>query len=766
MNQIAFDTVVGWCDGYERGHVRGWAWYPRQPHQTVMVQLVIGEQIVAEAAACVSRPDLKSAGIGHGRYAFAIPFTLPPHAPQALHVVVRAKDGPVLNGGELDILTSPEEQRLHAHRASRDHLEAVFGSLTSDTLTSPACFPVRPPMNFVLHCTAGTADVATKLGTADYSYLFVMRGFRAALRRLGTVHVVADPARQVDAIFAACRNRHEECFYLSFAPPHATMLDLACPTIPVIAWEFGTVPTQVWDDEPRHDWRRVLRQCGRAIAISGYAADVIARTMGPKFSVSGIPTPVWDRLSGLRARLAVGPCTRAPIALDGFIWDSRTAPFWLGMTLPPIPQRPTRQPVAPSLRDWRFSLAEAAAATQATAQAAAARLADEEAAGRAQDRAAAAEAASRALIHAEQMRREEADRPKTLRHHAGRTGRRALTWYRDVARDVLPPVLAKGMSVAGRLAWQTGAAVRPSAPPAMVAPPTPVAAPKPEPAPPSPEPAPPSPEPAPPSPAPAPRWHPAPEEPPLPEPALAVFDPDPYPQAEPTVPEERAVLTLDGVVFTAVLAPKDGRKNWQDILIAFVFAFRTTPDATLVFKMIGTNAAFWWWEFHDIVTRLPGFACRVVVLQGYLDDEMYQRLIGNTQFVTNASLAEGQCLPLVEFMSAGRPAVAPRHTAMTDYITPENAVIVDGDVEYCAWPHDPRNELVATRYRMNWCSLRDAFVRAHRIATTEPDRYDAMGEAAKASMQRYCSDDTVVAALEAMFCLRAPAAAPSGDMAA
>ena len=628
----------------------------------------------------------------------------------------------------------------------------VFGSLTSDVPPLSTRPPARSPVNFILHCTSGTTNVAAKLGTADYSYLFVMRGFRAVLRQLGTVHVVADPASEVDALYSSCRHRQEECFYLSFAPPHATTLGLACPTIPVLAWEFGTMPTEAWDDEPRHDWRRVLRQCGRAIAISDYAANVIARTMGPKFPVSGIPTPIWNRLSGLRARLAQSSRNSAPIALDGFIWDSRAASFWLGMTVPPIPQHPDRQPAAPSLRDWRLLLAKAGAAAQAEAQAAAARAADEEVARRAQAEA-AAEAASQAMTRAEQMRREEADRPKTLRHRARLMRRTALTWYRDVAREALPPVLAKSMSAAGRLAWQTRVALRSPARPAIAAvlDPAPAAL---------------APEPTPPSSATAPRWHSAPDQPPLPEPTLALFHPDPYPRAEPPLADERAVLALDGIVFTSVLAPKDGRKNWQDILTAFVFAFRTTQDATLVFKMIGADAAFWWWEFHDIVTRLPDFACRVVVLQGYLDDEMYQRLIGSTHFVVNASLAEGQCLPLVEFMSVGRPAIAPIHTAMADYITPDNAVIVHGDVEYCAWPHDPRNELVATRYRMDWSSLRNAFERAYTIVIAEPDRYAAMGEAAKATMQHYCGDDTVIAALEEMLCLRARAAAPVGAMAA
>jgi glycosyltransferase involved in cell wall biosynthesis len=251
-----------------------------------------------------------------------------------------------------------------------------------------------------------------------------------------------------------------------------------------------------------------------------------------------------------------------------------------------------------------------------------------------------------------------------------------------------------------------------------------------------------------------PPWLPETDLPPIDEPALAVFDPDPYPAQQAQPPADAPALHLDGIVFTAVLSPKDGRKNWQDILSAFVFAFKTTPDATLVFKMIGTDPGYWWWEFHDAASRLPAFTCRVVVLHGYLDDENYGKLITATHFVTNASLAEGQCLPLVEFMSASRPAIAPDHTAMSDYITPQNAFVVESDIEYCAWPHDPRNLLRTTRYRIHWPSLRDAFTQAYEVAKTDPDAYAAMGNAAAATMQTYCGDKSTIASLQQILCLQ------------
>jgi glycosyltransferase involved in cell wall biosynthesis len=215
-------------------------------------------------------------------------------------------------------------------------------------------------------------------------------------------------------------------------------------------------------------------------------------------------------------------------------------------------------------------------------------------------------------------------------------------------------------------------------------------------------------------------------------------------------------------VFTAVLAPRDGRKNWPDILTAFLAAFGKTPDATLVFKMIGPDPAFWWWEFNDIMSRYGAVACRVIVLQGFLDQARYEALIAASHWAVNASLGEGQCLPLMEFMSAGRPAIAPAHSAMADYISQDNAMIVGSDPEYCAWPHDTRNLLTTERHRIDWVSLRDAMMDAYRISRYDISKYRAMAGAAIESSRLFCSDDVVASRLAAFLGLDRPAAQPGG----
>jgi len=229
------------------------------------------------------------------------------------------------------------------------------------------------------------------------------------------------------------------------------------------------------------------------------------------------------------------------------------------------------------------------------------------------------------------------------------------------------------------------------------------------------------------------------------------------------VPEPSTVaapyrLHLDGIIYCSVFNTQDGRKNWHDMLCAFCIEFRDDPDVTLVFKLTHHDPSKAFEHVMGTIYRLSPFKCRVVLIQGYLDDADYEKLVGATSFTLNASAGEGQCLPLMEFMSAGKPAVAPWHPSLLDYMTAENSFRTATSLEISHWPHDRRHGFRARRHRLNVASLRQAYRDSFSMAKTDPARYLRMSEQANRDLRAHCSRDVIEGKLRDFLGLSGPPA--------
>lgn len=405
-------------------------------------------------------------------------------------------------------------------------------------------------MLIIIHSETNQHTITQNLGRSEYSYYFVLKEYRPVLERIGRVIEVADPLTQVDALYGECLARGEPCVFLSFSPPHRTPVDLACPTVPVFAWEFSTIPNEPFAGEPRNDWRSVLHACGAAVTHSSYTVAAVREAMSADYPISAIPAPVWDRFAA-RGMQAQDHCAAEPLRLTikGLVADSRQLDL-------------------------------------------------------------------------------NAFAPEHLRSGEG---------------------------------------------------------------------------------------------------------------IDFTAPVTEQTLSLEGVVYTSVFNPGDGRKNWEDMLSAFCVSFREVEDATLVLKLTHFDAEE---ALADILHHLyknQSYRCRIVLIHGYLADPDYERLVQATRYVVNTSYGEGQCLPLMEFMSCGKPAVAPRTTAMIDYLSAENAFLIESTDELTAWPHDPRKAFRTLRYVTNWASLCEAYRASYDVAKNQPQRYAAMSAQAVDSLQAFCS---------------------------
>lgn len=202
---------------------------------------------------------------------------------------------------------------------------------------------------------------------------------------------------------------------------------------------------------------------------------------------------------------------------------------------------------------------------------------------------------------------------------------------------------------------------------------------------------------------------------------------------------KRQRADTNGVLYTAILNPNDARKNWEDIVTAFVYAFRDKPHVTLLIKITNHDLTMFFRDIFTFFMELHPFECRLIFVHGYLDWQEYEQLIAESHFIVNASRGEGQCLPLMEFMSAGVPAIAPRNTAMLDYVDESNAFVVASSPELTYWPQDPRQVFRTLWQRIDWQTLHDAFRDSEIVKSNNPRRYQQMSEAAISSLEKFCS---------------------------
>lgn len=417
-------------------------------------------------------------------------------------------------------------------------------------------------MLILIYSETNKDTIGANLGQAEYSYYFVLKEYRPVLESIGTVVEVRDPANEVDSLYNDARARGEDCLFLSFSAPHRTLLNLACPTIPVFAWEFSSLPCEAWDEDELNDWRIPLTRLGRAITHSTFTVDVVRQAMGANFPVVSIPAPVWDRFARISEHLTASPVAQGvELEVDGLVLDSRQINL---------------QAYAPKV-------------------------------------------------------------------------------------------------------YRVGT------------------------------------------------------------------------QVDLKASEQPARLRLDGVVYTSVLNPNDGRKNWEDLLGVFCWHFRDVEDATLVLKITFKDAELILREIlHHIYMQTP-LKCRVVLIHGFLSDSDYERLVQATSYVVNSSHGEGQCLPLMEFMSCGKPGLAPLNTAMLDYISAENAFPIDCGEEPTFWPHDPRQAFRTLRYPIDWDSLLAAYRESYEVAKHHPQRYADMAEQARLGLQTFCAQDLARTRLQAFI---------------
>ncbi len=225
----------------------------------------------------------------------------------------------------------------------------------------------------------------------------------------------------------------------------------------------------------------------------------------------------------------------------------------------------------------------------------------------------------------------------------------------------------------------------------------------------------------------------------------------PKPLVSPYVTEPR--LDLSGIVYTSIFNPADGRKNWLDLLTGFLYALGDCEDATLVLKLITNNPKAIERLVRYYLNRNVPHRCKVVLLPDFLSEDQMLQLAEASTYYLQTTKAEGNCLPLMNYLAAQRPGVSPCHSAIADYFDERIGFVLDSNPEPAAWPHDPRLRLRTTWARLVWPSVRDQIRRSYELAKCQRALYREMGARGRAKLRAWASESRVeerlLAALDA-----------------
>ena len=205
-------------------------------------------------------------------------------------------------------------------------------------------------------------------------------------------------------------------------------------------------------------------------------------------------------------------------------------------------------------------------------------------------------------------------------------------------------------------------------------------------------------------------------------------------------------LELSGIVYTTILNPFDIRKNWRGMIDAFLRALGDQEDATLVVKL-AVSQRMRQEALHNLLHFYRRLRIRhrskVIVVGAYLSDEQMYELARASTFYLNASHAEGACLPLQDALAAGRPGIAPAHTAMAEYIDHQVAFVVPSHSEPIYWQWDPERRRTTTWQQIRRRDLIAQLRSSYQVARSDLARYRAMAACGRERMQDLASSEQV-----------------------
>lgn len=197
--------------------------------------------------------------------------------------------------------------------------------------------------------------------------------------------------------------------------------------------------------------------------------------------------------------------------------------------------------------------------------------------------------------------------------------------------------------------------------------------------------------------------------------------------------------------FLYILNPHDIRKNFGNLVTAFVKFRESNPEAVLFLKMTaqGDLGKLQATAFKREFPAFPDTVFEnVYFIPQKLSDSKLQMLINSCEYYVSPSRAEGQNLPLCEAMVSGRVCITPDHTSMSDYVTSDSAIILQSST----WMIDETTHKYKEFWGFSWFNVGEQTIldALNKTISLTPEEKIAMIDKAKRNVEDFCSPESVL----------------------
>jgi glycosyltransferase involved in cell wall biosynthesis len=206
-------------------------------------------------------------------------------------------------------------------------------------------------------------------------------------------------------------------------------------------------------------------------------------------------------------------------------------------------------------------------------------------------------------------------------------------------------------------------------------------------------------------------------------------------------------------IFVSVLNPHDLRKNLTSLIAGFLEFHAENPNSLLLLKLVVDNTSD---RLDNVLTGILTLRISqyelidsngIWLTTAYLPEPVLGDLYRFSSAYVCTSLAEGQNLPLQEAMAWGLVPITTRHTAMVDYISESNAVVISSRRS----PIERPDTAMGSDPDATWhvCTSADVASGLRSFAALGEARRWELGSRARATIARHFSVESVARLIQA-----------------